>query len=116
MPKDVERIPRSLEIPCPVCNARIGQECFKRWKDDDKRHSYEREAKSNRHTYRMWRRVKRVITEGGNSAETLGDWAPTQITFAARSQSEAQRKAEKFWRDAELGSGSMTCILEGTAP
>jgi sarcosine oxidase delta subunit len=37
-----ERIPRSLEIQCPVCNARVGQECFQRWKGDDGRHSYER--------------------------------------------------------------------------
>lgn len=38
----VERVPRSLEVQCPVCNARVGQECFKRWKGDDARHSYER--------------------------------------------------------------------------
>ena len=38
----VGRVPRSLETPCPVCNARVGQECFKRWKGDVERHDYER--------------------------------------------------------------------------
>ena len=42
MTRNTERIPRSLEIQCPVCNARVGQECFRRWKGDDDRHSYER--------------------------------------------------------------------------
>lgn len=32
------------------------------------------------------------------------------MTFRARSQAEAQKKADRFWRDAELGSGSMLCI------
>lgn len=67
-------------------------------------------------TYRMWRRVKYAVANGGNSAGWLGDWRATEIAFRARSQSEAQKKADKFWRDAQLGSGSMVCILEGERP
>jgi hypothetical protein len=62
----------------------------------------------------MWRRVKTAVAYHGSSAETFGDWKATQITFRARSQPEAQKKADKFWRDAQLGSGSMICIPEGT--
>ena len=58
----------------------------------------------------MWRRIANVINVAGNTAETLGEWAPTQITFRARSQPEAQRKAERFWREAGLGAGSILCI------
>jgi hypothetical protein len=67
-------------------------------------------------TYRMWRRVKTLISNHGNSAEIFGEWSATQITFRARSQPEAQRKADKFWRDAKLGMGSMVCIFDGTQP
>lgn len=54
-------------------------------------------------TYRMWRLV-------------AGQWKATQITFRARSQPEAQRKANKFWVDADLGVGTMVCVLDGTTP
>lgn len=66
--------------------------------------------------YRMWRRVANVVASGGSSAEWLGDWKATEITFRARSQAEAQRKADKFWRDAELGFGSMVCLPISEAP
>jgi len=58
----------------------------------------------------MWRRQMLAVANHGSSAEWLGDWRPTDITFRARSQAEAQKKADRFWRDAELGSGSMFCI------
>jgi hypothetical protein len=74
-------------------------------------------SKATWSTYRMWRQVLSVIAVGGNSAESMPDiWSPTSITFRARSQPEAQKKADKFWRDAQLGSGSMICIPEGTTP
>ena len=66
--------------------------------------------------YRMWRRAKTAVVNCGNSAEILGDWTPTELTFKGRSQSEAQKKADRFWRDAQLGSGSMVCVLEGERP
>lgn len=66
--------------------------------------------------YRMWRRMKHVVANSGNSVEWMGEWSATQVTFRARSQSEAQKKADKFWRDAELGSGSMVCVLDGEHP
>lgn len=66
--------------------------------------------------YRMWRRVKHAVANGGTSAEWFAEWSATEITFSARSQPEAQRKADKFWREAELGSGSMVCVLDGEQP
>jgi hypothetical protein len=60
--------------------------------------------------YRMWHRVKYAVANAGCSSEWLGDWKPTDITFRARSQTEAQKKADRFWREAQFGSGSMICI------
>lgn len=68
-------------------------------------------------TYRMWRRVGHAVAVAGSSGEWLSpEWTPTQITFRARTQPEAQKKADRFWRDAELGFGSMVCVLEGQQP
>ena len=61
-------------------------------------------------TYRMWRQVVNAVSNAGSSAVWLGDWKPTDITFRARTQQEAQKKADKFWREAQLGFGSMLCI------
>lgn len=61
-------------------------------------------------TYRMWRQVVNAVANTGSSAAWLSDWKPTDITFRARSQAEAQKKADKFWREAQLGWGSMICI------
>lgn len=55
--------------------------------------------------YRMWRRPVNAVATGGCSAAWLGDWKPTEIIFRARSQPEAQKKANKFWRDAQFGGG-----------
>lgn len=60
--------------------------------------------------YRMWRQVVNAVANSGNSAAWLGEWKPTDITFRARSQEEAQRKADKFWREAQFSAGSMVCI------
>ena len=60
--------------------------------------------------YRMWRRAGNAVANCGASGAWLGEWKPTDITFRARSQAEAQKKADKFWREAQLGSGSMLCI------
>lgn len=61
-------------------------------------------------TYRMWRQQAYAIANSGSSAAWLSEWKPTDITFRARSQPEAQKKADKFWREAQLGAGSMLCI------
>lgn len=61
-------------------------------------------------TYRMWRQAGYGLATNGTSGGWLGEWKPTDITFRARSQAEAQKKANKFWRDAELGAESMLCI------
>jgi hypothetical protein len=60
--------------------------------------------------YRMWRQQMLAVANSGCSQGWLGEWKATDITFRARSQAEAQKKANRFWRDAELGSGSMLCI------
>ena len=60
--------------------------------------------------YRMWHQVRNVVAVAGCTAESLGAWKPTDITFRARNQAEAQKKADKFWREAQFGAGSMVCI------
>lgn len=60
--------------------------------------------------YRMWRQVRNAVANSGCTAEWLGDWKPTDVTFRARTQEEAQKKADKFWRESQFGSGSMVCI------
>lgn len=61
-------------------------------------------------TYRMWRQAANGGANAGSSAMWLGEWTPTEITFRARSQQEAQEKANKFWREAQLGFGGMVCV------
>lgn len=61
-------------------------------------------------TYRMWRRARNAVANSGSTAEWLSEWKATDITFRARTQEEAQKKADKFWRDSQLGSGSMVCV------
>jgi hypothetical protein len=64
----------------------------------------------------MWRQIVNAVAVNGQKAEWLGEWVATDITFRARSQTEAQGKADRFWCDAELGSGSMVCAPIGTDP
>lgn len=58
----------------------------------------------------MWRQQMIAVANASCSQGWLGEWKPTDITFRARSQAEAQKKADKFWRDAQFGSGAMLCI------
>jgi hypothetical protein len=60
--------------------------------------------------YRMWRQVVNGVSNAGCAGFWLGEWKPTDITFRGRSQAEAQKKADKFWREGRLGHGSMTVI------
>lgn len=60
--------------------------------------------------YRMWYRPANAVANGGWSAAWLGEWKSTDILFRARSQPEAQKKADKFWREAQYGAGSMLCV------
>lgn len=66
--------------------------------------------------YRMWYQLARVETNSGNSGEVASQWKPSEHTFKGRTQQEAQNKANRFWRDAELGAGSMICVPEGQRP
>lgn len=35
------------------------------------------------------------------------EWSPTEITFRARNQKEADKKADKFWKVGQFGMGSI---------
>jgi hypothetical protein len=67
-------------------------------------------------TYRMWYQLARVVSGDGGSAEQAGNWKPSDFTFRGRTPVEAQGKAQRFWRDAELGAGAVTCMPEGERP
>lgn len=67
-------------------------------------------AKTQWSDYRMWYRQINAVANAGSSAAWLGEWKPTDHIFRARSQAEAQKKADKFWRDCQFGSGSMSCV------
>ncbi len=58
-------------------------------------------------SYRMWYQPAHGVASGGSSAFWLADWKPTDHIFRGRTQAEAQKKADRFWRDAQLGAGSM---------
>lgn len=66
--------------------------------------------------YRMWYQLAHVVTNGGSTGEVASQWKPSEHTFKGRTQEEAQNKANRLWRDAELGAGSMICVLEGSRP
>lgn len=73
-------------------------------------------------TYRMYYQLPTRVAASGSKGMDLGGvprkWKSSDITFRARSQEEAQRKADKFWRDAQFGVGSLTVIeeAEGNKP
>jgi len=51
----------------------------------------------------------------GNTADGFEkEFSPTQITFKARSDQEAMKKANKFWRESEMGAGSITVVQENS--
>lgn len=64
-------------------------------------------------TYRLFRRkVLSVKTVGNIDGRYLDkNWSSTRITFKARTQKEAMRKADKFWKDGQFGMGSI-CVME----
>lgn len=67
-------------------------------------------------TFRMWRQPVWVVGNGNCTIETWQEWKPTRLTFKGRTQAEAQRKADQFWREAQFGIGSMVVLPEGEAP
>jgi len=67
--------------------------------------------------YRMWNR--KVVgackyNHGRNHDPRVFDenFTPTDMVFRARSHKEATRKGGKFWRDAELGTGSFIMVID----
>ena len=61
--------------------------------------------------YRMWYLPRYRVANSGCSAEFAApEWRPTDHIFRGRSQQEVQKKADKLWREAQFGSGSMLCV------
>lgn len=60
--------------------------------------------------YRMWYRRAYGVANSGSSGFWLGDWRASDHLFRGRTQAEAQKKADRFWRDCQFGMGSMFCI------
>lgn len=60
--------------------------------------------------YRMWYRRMYGVANGGLSASYASEWKPSDNIFRARSQQEAQKKADKFWHECQFGEGSSLCI------
>lgn len=65
-------------------------------------------------TYRLYRqRMLAVKTTGNIDGRYLDKhWLPTDILFKGRTQKEAMKKAQKFWRDGEFGMGRIIIIEE----
>ena len=56
--------------------------------------------------------VYSVPKEAGVDGRYIHDeWRQTNITFKARSESEAMKKADKFWQEGGFGMGSI-CVQE----
>lgn len=64
--------------------------------------------------YRLYReKVLAVKTVGNTDGRFLDDkWSPTQIIFKGRSEKEAMKKADRFWREGEFGMGRIKVVLE----
>jgi hypothetical protein len=62
--------------------------------------------------YRLYRqRVLATPATGNIDTRYLENrWTPTEIIFKARNESEAMKKARKFWKDGEFGMGSINVI------
>jgi len=56
-------------------------------------------------TYRLYRLRDRSPAPGRKESTPCGTVVPTRITFRARSQEEAERKALKLSRDGDLQLG-----------
>lgn len=62
--------------------------------------------------YESWRLYRRKVlatrTEGNIDGRYLDrEFTPTQVTFKARNEAEAMRKANKFWQQGQFGMGSI---------
>ena len=60
-------------------------------------------------TYIMFCRKVLASPSSGNidTRYFARDFTATRITFKARNEKEAMRKADKFWRDGQFGMGSI---------
>jgi len=56
-------------------------------------------------TYRLYRPSHSVASDGGRESHPCGSMIPTMKTFKARTQKEAEDKAFKFCKEAELRFG-----------
>jgi len=65
--------------------------------------------------YRLLIRKVFAVPSWGNVDTRYFDseFTPTRITFKARTDKEAMRKACKFWREGDFGMGSITVRKEG---
>ena len=66
-------------------------------------------------TFKIYRLYRRPIivseTHPGQDCRSLGNWKATEITFKARTEKEAMRKANKFWQFGDFGMGSIKVQL-----
>ena len=62
--------------------------------------------------YRLYRqKVFSIPTVGNINGRYLDNkWTPTEVTFKARNENEAIKKARKFWKDGKFGMGSIIVI------
>jgi len=62
--------------------------------------------------YRLYRKEVLAIQTVGNLDGRYLDnkWTPTKVTFKARNENEAMKKARKFWDDGQFGMGSIIVI------
>ncbi len=65
-------------------------------------------------TYRLYRKIVLAVKTVGNvdGRYLANEWSPTQITFKGRTEKEAMKKAEKFWREGQFGMGAIIVIKE----
>ncbi len=61
------------------------------------------------HTYKLWRYPIYAHKTSGNidGRYRATEPMPTTITFRARTEAEAMKKADKFWRFGNFGMGSI---------
>jgi hypothetical protein len=67
---------------------------------------------SKKNAYGSYRMYSRKVLAGPSSGNIdtryyAQDFTATRITFKARNEKEAMRKADKFWRDGQFGMGSI---------
>ena len=65
--------------------------------------------------YKIYRLYRRIVLSDPSPFGPLNldnrrfdtDWTPTQITFKARNEKEAMKKAQKFWKRGQFGMSSI---------